>query len=161
MSRKLVLRMIIMSMHNKHHINNDPPTSPYSLSWALFSSVTCAAVYMQLGGDAYRVVAVVGVALLAAFYLVLWILPQKYLHRRPAMVNYAFWNVLVLGFYELVLLVIYDDSAYNLTSCAVETIFGLCWFCQPFILLQVCRLQRDIVLYHCYTICLRELVRKL
>ena len=107
-------------------------------AWGIISSG--AILYMQdmWGYSAYSVQAVIGLSITLAFYLVLWILPQRYLHRRPAMVNYAFWNVLILSLF-IVVFSLLGYLQYSIASCSVEIILSICWMLQPFIIVFAMR----------------------
>ena len=95
-------------------------------------------VYYVWGYNAYSITAVTCLAATCIFYFLMWILPQRFVHRRPAMVTYAFWNVITLSLFIAVCLLLANVS-YSLASCSVEIILSICWMLQPFIILYAVR----------------------
>jgi hypothetical protein len=106
--------------------------------WSLLTSGLILTIYYQWGYVAYSITAVTCLAATCIFYFLMWVLPQRFVHRRPAMVTYAFWNVITLSLFIAVCLLLANVS-YSLASCSVEIILSICWMLQPFIILHAVR----------------------
>ncbi len=107
-------------------------------AWATISTAVPLWLYLRYGYESYATSAITAVGGTLVFYSILYILPRKLLHRRPAMVSYAFWNVIVLALFIAVLAMLMGTE-YLMTSCAVEIMLSMCWMVQPFIILQAIR----------------------
>ena len=109
------------------------------LFWSTVTSGTILFAYFESGYKAYSYTTITWLALTAIFYLCMWLIPQRFVHRRPAMVTYAFWNVVILLLFIAVCVFLAQEDDYDIATCSVEIILSICWMMQPFIILYTVR----------------------
>lgn len=108
-------------------------------SWSLFSgSVPLLTYYSspQTTFKHYNTSRFVFTVIICVFYFFLWVIPQKFLHYRPALKRYALLKFLILFIqviYELFIIITGDDSCVTLILSEIPDC------CHPFIILYAIR----------------------
>lgn len=109
----------------------------FGLSWGLISGVVPIIFLVSVNHDAYMVSILGFLSVLFVFYSFCWLLPMSKLHRRPAMVPFArFYVIVVLLFilaYSLAII------SYQSNHCIVEMSLAAVDFLQPFVVLRALR----------------------
>jgi hypothetical protein len=107
-------------------------------AWSLSSSVLSVLTYKLQGYQSYYLVTRIGLGILLLAYLLLAFLPQHCLHRRPAIVNYALWNVAMLACFGITVILL-NDPRFEKDACWLEMTYAAGWFIQPFVILHTMR----------------------
>jgi hypothetical protein len=103
------------------------------VSWGVVSSVLPTLVFVWAGFQSYAILVLILSVLLLVFYLVNWLCPRRYLHRRPAMLAYSrFYTVTVTCLIAVMLMLVYDEDGSG--SCFAETALLVLDLVQPFIM---------------------------
>lgn len=106
----------------------------FGLLWGLCSAVVPLIIYAEFDDTAFAVVLLALSSFLLVFYLCAWFLPQKYLHRRPALIDYSkFYVGALISFILIMLLILFD---FHPGSCAVEIVLAVLDLIQPFVIFR-------------------------
>lgn len=110
------------------------------VSWGALSSVLPTIVFVFGGFQNYAIVVIVMSVLLLIFYIVNWLSPRRYLHRRPAMRTYAqFYTLTLICLIVVMLLLVLNPSRPG--SCYAEMVLLFLDLLQPFVMFYA--LQED------------------
>lgn len=102
-------------------------------TWAILSTVVPMLVFEFYGWNKYLIISSVFILLLALFYGIMWLAPQDYIHRRPALVTYSRFfciGLLVFAFAHYLLLFRKDLQL----SCLIEIILAFSDLFQPLLI---------------------------
>ena len=108
--------------------------------WGILASFIPLYIYYIAGFQTYCIVITILAILLLIFYICNWLLPYKYLHRRPSMIAYArFYTLLILCFITVTVLVIFE--IIDKILCVAEISLLILDLLQPFVIFRA--LQED------------------
>jgi len=103
------------------------------VSWGVVSSVLPTVVFVMLGFQSYAILVIVLSVLLLVFYVVNWLCPRRYLHRRPAMEAYSrFYTVTVSCLIVVMCLLVLDGDGSS--ACFAEMVLLVLDLVQPFVM---------------------------
>lgn len=87
----------------------------------------------------YLYVGAIGVELgiLIVFYLICWLAPSTFIHRRPALVRFSSSNTIITVMFLVDVILLFNH--YSTESCLVVFFTDLTYFVQPFVILYALR----------------------
>jgi hypothetical protein len=103
------------------------------ISWAVISIVIPVIIFEYYGWRTYLLVSSFLILLLAVFYGVMWLSPQDYIHRRPALITYSRFYCIGLIFFALAHYFLLFQDELQL-SCFVEIILAFADLFQPLLI---------------------------
>ena len=109
------------------------------LIWSVFSGILPIIIYSQNNQNFnhYVITTIVFLIIIVIFYLITWLIPQRILHRRPALIRFAFFNVILITISLIYYMLLLFD--FNPKSCGVIAFTEFVDFFQPFIILYALR----------------------
>jgi len=110
-------------------------------TWALLSGIVPYVIYISTsetyGFKIFAGIFTFNLVLLFSFYVVVRLIPQRLLHHRPALIQFATSNAIIS------LIFIIDASLillnFHRRSCPVIALSDICYFVQPFVVLFALR----------------------
>jgi hypothetical protein len=128
----------VLFLHNGVGIRALRNSSICGISWGLVSSLLPVIVYRAAGFSAYCALVITFLVILLIFYLICWLLPQRYMHRRPALVHLARFYVIIITLFLVGYLIALSSENDN-NNCVVELTFAVTDFLLPFVVLRALR----------------------
>jgi hypothetical protein len=129
--------LAVLFLHNGVGIRAFRNASVCGLVWGIVSAWLPIIVYHTVSYEAYCGVVITFLSLLLAFYLCCWLLPQRYLHRRPALVHLSRFYIIIISIFLVGYLI--SLSTQGGANCVVELTFAIADFFLPFIVLRALR----------------------